>query len=237
VRSTASGTKNSLRASNFNRAPLSGRGFLFSPSARDEPHAYILSTLVFAAAFAFSPVVLAAEGDVAAGKAKAEATGCVACHGANGISTGEGIPDLAAQPDLFVQFQLVFFRSGARQSETMNPIAKDLSDEEIRNLGAYFASLPPPDSPATPDQSPDQTKLGESIANAVRGASCHGDSLQGQDNVARLAGERQDYLVKALHDFKSGARTGTSLNVMVEVARPFSDQQIQALAHYLSRLH
>jgi cytochrome c553 len=197
----------------------------------------ILATLVFAAAIALSPAVLAAEGDVAAGKAKAETAGCVACHGANGISTTEGVPDLAAQPDLFVQFQLVFFRSGARKNETMNPMAKDLSDEDIRNLGAYFASLPPPGPRAASDEAPEQSKLGESIAKSVRCASCHGDSLQGQDNVARLAGERQDYLVKALHDFKSGARTGTSLNVMVEVARPFNDEQIQALAHYLSRLH
>jgi cytochrome c553 len=176
------------------------------------------------------------EEDIAAGKAKAEAA-CVACHGADGISTGDAIPDLAGQPDLFDQFQLVFFRSGARKNDIMNPIANDLSDADIRNLGAYYASLAPLRAPAGPDASPEQTQLGESIARSVRCASCHGDSLQGVDNVARLAGQRQEYLLKALRDFKSGARTGTGLNVMVEVAQPFSDPQIQALAHYLSRLN
>jgi cytochrome c553 len=196
----------------------------------------IVPMLVFAAAFAFGGVALAGEGDVAAGKAREGGSGCAACHGTDGKSTGDTIPDLAGQPDLFVQFQLVFFRSGARQSDVMNPLAKDLSDADIRNLGAYYASLPPPESPAGPDAAPEQTQLGESIAKTVRCASCHGDSLQGLDNAARLAGQRQDYLLKALHEFKSGARTGTGLNVMVEVARPFSDAQLQALAHYLSRL-
>ena len=196
----------------------------------------IVPIFVFAAALAVTPLALAADGDVAAGKAKADAAGCVACHGSNGISTVEKVPDLAGQPDLFVQFQLVFFRSGARKNETMNPMAKDLSDEDIRNLGAYFASLPPPNPAAGSDESAAQTKLGENIVKGVRCASCHGDSLQGQDNIARLAGQRQDYLIDALHAFKSGIRTGTGLNVMVEVAQPFNDDQIQALAHYLSRL-
>jgi cytochrome c553 len=192
--------------------------------------------LVLATAFAINGVAFAAEGDVLAGKAKGEQGGCVACHGGDGISTAETVPDLAGQPDLFVQFQLVFFRSGARQSDVMNPLAKDLSDEDIRNLGAYYASLPPPKSATDPDAAPEQTQLGERIAKTVRCASCHADSLQGVDNAARLAGQRQDYLLKALRDFKSGARTGTGLNVMAEVARPFNDEQLQALAHYLSRL-
>ena len=196
----------------------------------------IVPMLVLAGAFAFSGAALADEGDVSAGKAKGEEGGCVACHGADGKATGDTIPDLAGQPDLFVQFQLVFFRSGARHSDVMNPLAKDLSDADVRNIGAYYASLPPPKSQAGPDAAPEQTQLGESIAKTVRCASCHGDSLQGVDNSARLAGQRQEYLLKALRDFKSGARTGTGLNVMVEVARPFSDEQLQALAHYLSRL-
>ena len=196
----------------------------------------LVMMLVLATAFAINAVAFAAEGDVLAGKAKGEQSGCVACHGSDGISTAETVPDLAGQPDLFVQFQLVFFRSGARQSDVMNPLAKDLSDEDIRNLGAYYASLPPPKSATDPDAAPEQTQLGERIAKTVRCASCHGDQLQGVDNAARLAGQRQDYLLKALRDFKSGARTGTGLNVMAEVARPFNDEQLQALAQYLSRL-
>src|SRR3984885_3295839 len=75
--------------------------------------------------------------DLAAGKEKAEL--CVGCHGENGISQTENIPSLAAQPDQFIQWQLVFFRSGARKNEQMQPIVEQINNEDIRNLGAYFA--------------------------------------------------------------------------------------------------
>ena len=84
--------------------------------------------------------------DIAAGKEKAEL--CVGCHGENGISQMENIPSLAGQPDQFIQWQLVFFRAGARKNEQMQPIVEQINNEDIRNLGAYFASLPPPKAPS-----------------------------------------------------------------------------------------
>ena len=80
--------------------------------------------------------------DAAAVKEKAEI--CAGCHGENGISQTENIPSLAGQMDQFIQWQLVFFRGGARKNEQMQPIAQDISNEDIRGLGAYFASLTPP---------------------------------------------------------------------------------------------
>ena len=77
--------------------------------------------------------------DIAAGKEKAEL--CVGCHGEGGISQMENIPSLAAQPDLFIQWQLVFFRAGTRKNEQMQPVVEQLNNEDIRNLGAYYASL------------------------------------------------------------------------------------------------
>ena len=67
--------------------------------------------------------------DIAAGKEKAEL--CVGCHGEGGVSQMENIPSLAAQPDLFIQWQLVFFRAGARKNEQMQPIVEQLNNEEI----------------------------------------------------------------------------------------------------------
>ncbi len=75
--------------------------------------------------------------DVAAGKEKAEI--CAGCHGDNGISQMENIPSLAGQPDQFLQWQLVFFRAGSRKNEQMQPIVEQINNEDIRNLGAYFA--------------------------------------------------------------------------------------------------
>jgi cytochrome c553 len=182
-------------------------------------------------------ITLAADGVAAAGKTKAEAAGCFTCHGANGVSSVENAPNLAAQPDLFVQFQLVFFRNGVRKNETMNQMAKPLSDGDVRDLGAFFASLPAAKSALPPDAAPDQTALGEKVARSIRCATCHGDHFEGIDNIARLAGQREDYLFKALRDFKSGARTGTGVNAMVDVVGPLGDTEMKALAHYLSRLH
>ena len=95
------------------------------------------SGCVLAAAIACGSPVHAA--DIAAGKEKAEL--CVGCHGEDGISQMENIPSLAAQPDLFIQWQLVFFRAGTRKNEQMQPIVEQLNNEDIRNLGAYYASL------------------------------------------------------------------------------------------------
>lgn len=175
---------------------------------------------------------LAHAADIAAGKAKAEM--CVACHGENGISQMENTPSLAGQPDQFIQWQLVFFRGGARKSDVMMPMAEQLTNDDVRNLGAYFASLTPPKGAA--EDNPDLSKKGEMAAKGRRCASCHTDSYAGTKAVARIAGQREDYLLKALRDYKSGVRSGGGGAAMVDVAYPLSEEEITALAHYLSRL-
>jgi cytochrome c553 len=171
--------------------------------------------------------------DVAAGKEKAEL--CIACHGEAGISEIENIPSLAAQPDQFIQWQLVFFRAGTRKNEQMQPIVEQLNNEDIRNLGAYFASLAAPKA-SKPDDNPGLSRKGAEAAAGRRCASCHGDSYAGTKAVARVAGQREDYLVKALNDYKSGVRSGGGMAAMAEVAYPLSEEEITALAHYLAHL-
>jgi cytochrome c553 len=189
----------------------------------------ILLAMVIAG-FVAPPLACAA--DVAAGKAKAEI--CAPCHGENGISQTENIPSLAGQPDMFIQWQLVFFRAGARKNEQMQPIAADISNDDVRNLGAYFAELTPAKGPS--DDNPDLSKKGAEAAVGRRCASCHTDSFAGTKGVARLAGQREEYLLKALRDYKSGVRSGGSMAVMADVAYPLSDEEITALAHYLAHL-
>jgi cytochrome c553 len=182
------------------------------------------------AGFAIAPLHAA---DIAAGKEKAEL--CVGCHGEGGISQTENIPSLAAQPDQFIQWQLVFFRAGTRKNEQMQPIIEQITNDDIRNLGAYFASLPPPKNPK-PDDNPDLSKKGAQAAAGRRCASCHTDSYAGTKAVSRVAGQREEYLVKALHDYKSGVRNGGGMAAMAEVAYPLSEEEIEALAHYLAHL-
>ena len=171
--------------------------------------------------------------DIAAGKAKAEL--CVGCHGENGISQMENIPSLAAQPDLFIQWQLVFFRAGTRKNEQMQPVVEQLNNEDIRNLGAYYASLEPPKA-SKPDDDPDLSKKGAQAAVGRRCASCHTDTYAGTKAVARVAGQREEYLVKALRDYKTSVRSGGAMAAMADVAFPLSEEEIEALAHYLAHL-
>ena len=171
--------------------------------------------------------------DVAAGKAKATEI-CAGCHGENGISQMENIPSLAGQLDQYIQWQLVYFRAGSRKNEAMQPIVEQLNNDDIRNLGAYFASLTPPK--AAPDNDADLSKKGAQAAVGRRCASCHTDSFAGTKAVARLTGQREEYLSKALRDYKSGARFGGAGGAMTDVAYPLNDEEIVALAHYLAHL-
>ena len=184
----------------------------------------------FVAAFTLAPAHAA---DPASPKEKAGV--CAGCHGEDGISQTENIPSLAGQPDQFIQWQLVFFRSGARKNEQMQAISEQITNEDIRILGAYFAALTPPKASA-PDDNPDLSKKGAQAAAGRRCASCHTDSYAGTKAVARLAGQREEYLVKALHDYKSGVRSGGAGAAMTDVAYPLSDEEIEALAHYLAHL-
>src|SRR6202158_4608788 len=171
--------------------------------------------------------------DAAAIKEKAEL--CTACHGEAGISQTKNIPSLAGQPDQFIQWQLVFFRSGTRKNEQMQPVVEQISNEDIRNLGAYFASLTPPKA-TNPDDNPDLSTKGAQAAAGRRCASCHTDTFAGTKAVARIAGQREEYLLKALHDYKSSVRSGGGMAAMADVAYPLSEEEIEALAHYLAHL-
>jgi len=82
---------------------------------------------------------------------------CASCHGQDGISAIENTPSLAAQPDIFLQYQLVFIRDGQRKVEVMQEFAKKLTDQNIRELGAYYSSLPPPPAQTTIRKVDDKT--------------------------------------------------------------------------------
>jgi cytochrome c553 len=86
-------------------------------------------------------------GDAAAGAAKAAA--CAACHGAKGIAAAPTFPNLAGQSETYLYVQLRAFKGGARVNAVMQPLAKTLADQDMRNLAAHFASLPGKAAPRT----------------------------------------------------------------------------------------
>jgi cytochrome c553 len=157
---------------------------------------------------------------------------CASCHGKDGVSRLPNTPSLAGQPDQYLQWQLVYFRADARKSDQMSGVAAGLSIDEIRNLAGYYASLPPP--AVASDDDPVLSEAGAKIAAQSHCTSCHTDSFAGTRAVARLAHQREDYLQKALTDYKSSIRSGGGQAAMAEVAYPLTEDQIKALAHYLA---
>jgi cytochrome c553 len=199
---------------------------------KSRPNARRFAALLAAALLAVAAPADAAESDALAEKIKT----CAACHGEAGISQIENTPSLAGQPDQFTQWQLVYFRARTRKHEEMIKIAGELSDAEIRALGPYFAALAPPRAADTADTDPALTERGARIAKRRNCASCHRDDYAGKDAIARVAGQREDYLLKSLRDYKSGARTGGGVAAMPSAVYGLSDDDLEALAHYLARL-
>jgi len=81
----------------------------------------------------------AAQADVQAGRAKAKM--CAVCHGEFGVSILPNAPNLAGQPEIYLAEQLKAYRSGKRLDETMRVVAKPLTDADIADLSAWFASI------------------------------------------------------------------------------------------------
>src|SRR5258708_15418371 len=180
----------------------------------------VLATIFLAAPAAAQP------------KAPAIAQTCVACHGSKGVSTINDTPSIAGQPDIFTQYQLVFMRDGQRPPGVMQGIVKTLTDAHIRELGAYYAALPPP-PPFAKANPVDADKVNE-IMGPRRCGNCHKEDFSGQGETGRLAGQRPDYLIKSLTDFRTGARRGRGMGAMMEVSVTLKDQDIEMIAHYVA---
>ena len=95
--------------------------------------------ILFAGLLGVGIVSPAFAGDVTSGATVAQS--CVMCHGQNGITTMPGIPSLAGQSDIYLSSQLKQFRDGKRHNETMNVIAKPMSDTDIDNVSAWFSQF------------------------------------------------------------------------------------------------
>jgi cytochrome c553 len=174
--------------------------------------------------------VAARAGDGAAGRAKAEP--CLQCHGTDGVSRLEGVPSLAGQPAYYLQLQLLLFRDRQREVASMSPFAEGLSDADTEDLAGFFASLPPP----APANGTDAARIarGRAVAATHHCGSCHLADFRGREQMARLATQREDYLVKAMRDFKANLRAGTD-GTMAEVLFPLSDDDLADLAAFLAQ--
>ena len=159
---------------------------------------------------------------------------CLACHGERGQSETPDVPSLGAQPVFYLTIQLVMFRERLRAVELMNEVMKGLSDNDLRSLADFIAKLPPPQPDAQPAD-PVRMERAQVLVQQHRCNVCHGASFAGQENVPRLAAQREDYLVKTLREYKDNTRRGYDAS-MADVMHPISDQDILDMAHFLARV-
>jgi len=159
---------------------------------------------------------------------------CLACHGAEGQSQTENVPSLGAQTPPYSLIQLFMFREKLRLAEPMNEAAKELTDEELQSVAAALAALPAPQPPADPGD-PARLERTRALTEQNHCNICHRPDFSGQETVPRLAHQREDYLLKTLREYKSGARHAYE-PIMVQVLQPIDDAQLVEFAYYLSRL-
>lgn len=172
------------------------------------------------------------------------AAACVACHGADGAGNAEaGYPRLSMLNAEYMAAQLRAFQSGARSNPIMQPIAKALSEAEIKAVAEYYAeqsaSVPPP---AVKD--PQLLQQGEQLATRGRWqetipacVSCHGPGGSGVGTAfPALAGQHAGYIRSQIKASQKGQRKGDPNELMTTVAKRLSDAQIEAVAAYFASL-
>jgi len=158
---------------------------------------------------------------------------CGVCHGKNGQSENPEIPSLGAQPSPYLLIQLFLFREKLRRLDVMNDAVKGLSDDDLRAFADTLAKLPPPLPRADPSD-PARIERGQALIRQFRCNICHNADLAGRENVPRIAGQREDFLVKTMREYKGNVRPGYDAS-MAEVLQPVSDADILDLAYFAAR--
>jgi cytochrome c553 len=158
---------------------------------------------------------------------------CAACHGPDGNSVNPEVPSIAGQPKLFIENQLILFREELRRSDQMLPVVKGLKDPEIIKLAEHFSKLPAK-SMETGKADAALVKRGTQRAKELRCGICHLADFSGQNQIPRLAGQREAYLDAEMRAYRDGKRTGGD-TIMAAALYGVSDADIKSLAHYLSR--
>jgi cytochrome c553 len=160
---------------------------------------------------------------------------CLACHGEGGKSIQPLTPSLAGQPSFYAITQLFLFREGRRSNEVMTAVAKGMSDDDMRAFSELIAKLRPIASPAPSGLDTQRITRGAALAQQHRCASCHGADYAGDKQVARLAHQREDYLIQTLTQFRAGKRIGYT-SAMNEALAGIPPEALADLAYYLANL-
>jgi len=169
---------------------------------------------------------------------------CAACHGTDGISSIPANPNLAGQVPGYISAQLKAFKSGERVNSIMAGMVASLSEEDMDDLDAFYASLEAKTSSKLTDEDKALAEEGEALYRggyADRGISacmsCHGPSGHGiPKNYPRVSAQHKEYLEQQLLAYKKGERVGYN-SIMKDIAFGLSELQIKQLSAYMAGLN
>ncbi len=201
--------------------------------------AFLLSSLMLAAtAHANEPAAAVAKPDLAKGGTISSQV-CAACHTADGSRGSPANPILQGQHAEYLVKQLTEFKAGKRKNAIMNGMAAPLSDEDIRNVAAFYAG-----KTAKPGfaKNKDTVALGEKIyrggiaeRNVPACAGCHGPTGSGiPAQYPRIGGQHGDYIEAQMTAFRAGSRTNGPM--MMAIAAKMNDKEIKAVSDYVAGL-
>jgi cytochrome c553 len=161
------------------------------------------------------------------------AASCWSCHGDKGQSYNPEVPSLGAQTAPYLLIQLYLFREKLRRMELMNNAVKGFSNDDLRTFADLISRLPPP-PPDAGASDPARLERGQALVQKYRCNVCHNPDLAGRENVPRIAGQREDFLVKTMREYKSNIRAGYDAS-MGDVLQPIADAEILDLAYFAAR--
>lgn len=167
--------------------------------------------------------------DLAAGQVIAEAD-CSACHGMDGRGATSEIPNLTAQPVMYLVEAMHAYRDGGRLHAALQDMTTGMSEADIVNIAAYYASQPPLKHIA--DQAPVETSYIAGASVAVLCEACHGEKgISTTEGVPNLAGQQPAYLIASTLEYKSGTRDHEDMGDML---KELDQVDIEKMAMYFA---
>ena len=158
---------------------------------------------------------------------------CAHCHGIEGNSSADQYPNIASQQKEYLYRQLKAFKDGTRKDPLMSPMVGVLDDQAMRDVADFYNAKDSVKQKTVPD--PTKAALGKKVAAERICATCHLPTFKGQNEFPKLTRQKLPYLIKQLAAFRDGTRTNDS-GVMAASVKDLTDEQIEALAHFLSSL-
>ncbi len=178
-------------------------------------------------------------GDAVAGKAKAAT--CGACHGADGNSLAPNFPKIAAQGERYLVKQITDIKNGVRQVPEMTGFVSALTETDIADIAAFYASQSTASGAADPAlvEAGKRIFLGGNEATGVPACiACHGADGKGMGAAGfpRVAGQHAAYTEKQLKDFYNAKRSNDASSVMRDIASRMHMDEIKAVSSYIQGL-